>query len=370
MKKNRAKRIILFSFIIVFLAVSIYSLYKYLSNTPPKAEVKNAVNALAQAKKEQADKYAEQIFSEADKMYNQAMSEWKYQNERFLLIRDYEKVKELAGKSFELSNKAFAKAVNEKKNYNGKLKSQFTSLKNKITYFEKYFIHLPLNKRDFDLFSQARMKYHEAEELFKRGQILETKIRTDEAEKLINRASDSARELLKNFYADYPKWVEDASYARKLSRNGQTVILINKLESTCLVLKSNKTIGSFSAEFGRNWFGDKKRMGDKATPEGIYHIVEKKSGNKTKFYKSLLINYPNSEDKKRFDKLVKSGAISKNSKIGGLIEIHGLGGKGSNWTDGCIALENTEMDKLFGMVGVNTPVIIIGSEIPYDKFFN
>jgi lipoprotein-anchoring transpeptidase ErfK/SrfK len=46
--------------------------------------------------------------------------------------------------------------------------------------------------------------------------------------------------------------------------------------------------------------------------------------------------------------------------IGGLIEIHGAGGQGRNWTDGCVALVNPDMDRLFAAVGVGTPVTIVG----------
>ena len=49
--------------------------------------------------------------------------------------------------------------------------------------------------------------------------------------------------------------------------------------------------------------------------------------------------------------------------MGGLIEIHGNGGKGIDWTEGCIALTDTEMDVVFKLVKVGTPVTIIGSMV-------
>ena len=47
--------------------------------------------------------------------------------------------------------------------------------------------------------------------------------------------------------------------------------------------------------------------------------------------------------------------------IGGLIEIHGHGGRGTDWTNGCIALSDAEMDRLFAAVFVGTPVTIVGT---------
>ena len=46
---------------------------------------------------------------------------------------------------------------------------------------------------------------------------------------------------------------------------------------------------------------------------------------------------------------------------GAMIEIHGHGGKGIDWTEGCIALTNNDMDNLFNIVKVGTPVTIVGS---------
>ena len=101
-------------------------------------------------------------------------------------------------------------------------------------------------------------------------------------------------------------------------------------------------------------------MGDKATPEGKYHITKKKSRPQTKYHKALLINYPNDDDKARYNAGVKKGSIPKRG-IGNLIEIHGDGGKGRNWTAGCVALTDNDIDKVYELVGVGTPVTIVGS---------
>jgi lipoprotein-anchoring transpeptidase ErfK/SrfK len=54
--------------------------------------------------------------------------------------------------------------------------------------------------------------------------------------------------------------------------------------------------------------------------------------------------------------------------VGGLIEIHGHGGQGFNWTNGCVALSDRDMDVVYRNASVNTPVIIIGSRIPMDEW--
>jgi murein L,D-transpeptidase YafK len=107
--------------------------------------------------------------------------------------------------------------------------------------------------------------------------------------------------------------------------------------------------------------GDKQQRGDRATPEGRYSITTKKSAGQTTYYRALAINYPNADDLARFKKAVKSGALPPGANPGGLIEIHGSGGKGAHWTEGCVALKNEDMRVLFERVSVGTPVTIVGS---------
>jgi murein L,D-transpeptidase YafK len=126
----------------------------------------------------------------------------------------------------------------------------------------------------------------------------------------------------------------------------------------------------FEAELGRNWVGDKIRMGDKATPEGMYKITNKLQGRATQYYKALAIDYPNAEDRERFSKAIERGDLPSSARIGNGIQIHGGGGKGVDWTEGCVALRNEEMDKIFNLVRVGTPVTIVGSLKEIDEILD
>ncbi len=117
--------------------------------------------------------------------------------------------------------------------------------------------------------------------------------------------------------------------------------------------------------------GDTGSPDDWRTPEGTFFIVEKNPASK--FYKALVLNYPTAEDARRG---FRQGLISQgdyqaivqaeeshqmppmNTLLGGWIEIHGDGtGGGTNWTQGCIAIENDKMDELWALVEVGTPVL-------------
>ncbi len=133
-----------------------------------------------------------------------------------------------------------------------------------------------------------------------------------------------------------------------------------------------------TADFGFNAYSDKLRRGsannpdDWRTPEGAFHVVRKNS--RSQFYKAFVLNYPNAEDAERG---LRDGIISRrqyeaimqasnvlgeppmSTPLGGMIEIHGDGtGKSINWTQGCVAIRNEDMDLLWDRVAVGTPVVI------------
>jgi hypothetical protein len=103
-----------------------------------------------------------------------------------------------------------------------------------------------------------------------------------------------------------------------------------------------------------------------STPEGRYMISH--VNLKSQYYKALKINYPNSEDMERYNKAKEMNLIpvvdGKILGIGGDIEIHG-GGFGNNWTFGCVAMVNEDIDELFSMECIRneTIIYILGSEI-------
>jgi len=135
------------------------------------------------------------------------------------------------------------------------------------------------------------------------------------------------------------------------------VIIVNKSERTLVLYKDGVPFRTYSVGLGRNGSLDKSYAGDHKTPEGKYRITKKLPASR--FHKALLINYPNEEDMRNFISAKKKRLIPSNSRIGGLIEIHG-GGKES-MTYGCISMDNNMIDSLFSLVNVGTPVTIVGA---------
>ena len=157
------------------------------------------------------------------------------------------------------------------------------------------------------------------------------------------------------------KWARDVRATVDASRrSGDYAIVVDKLHHKCHLYRAGTLARTYDVDLGGP-VGDKLRAGDRATPEGTYKIMQKRGLGQTTYYKALLINYPNDEDRARFALAQQKGWISRRSRIGGLIEIHGEGGRREDWTLGCVALANRDMDDLFSHVQVGTPVTIVGT---------
>lgn len=134
-------------------------------------------------------------------------------------------------------------------------------------------------------------------------------------------------------------------------------VLVDKSKEKLYLLAKGETVREYSVVFGENPKGHKQQEGDERTPEGMYSLDYKKADSS--FYKAIHISYPNSED--------KANAKERGVNPGGLIMIHGqrngLGwlswaAQWFNWTDGCIAVTNAEMDEIWQLVKVGTPIEI------------
>ena len=153
-------------------------------------------------------------------------------------------------------------------------------------------------------------------------------------------------------------WVDETM------RSGGTVILVEKKRQKLLVVKNRKVVATFTAEFGRNGYSDKLVQGDAATPEGRYHVTSKKTTSR--YYKALPLNYPTAADVAEYNSAKRRGLV-RGRGPGHNIEIHGGGGKGTNWTDGCVAVRDRDMDRLFKLIDSGTPVTIVGAaRLPGD----
>lgn len=159
--------------------------------------------------------------------------------------------------------------------------------------------------------------------------------------------------------AKWRGWLND-TIAR--TKGGGSAVIVYKERNEVALYQNGVRTRTYNADLGKNRLQPKLVSGDGATPEGRYRITAKKSRGATKYYKALLLDYPNAEDRRAFDAARRAGRIARNARIGHLIEIHGNGGRDADWTQGCVALSDHDIDDLFARVSVGTPVTIVGGD--------
>ena len=208
--------------------------------------------------------------------------------------------------------------------------------------------------------TQASLLVAEAQQHLGRARYIQAEAALRKAEVLRQLAQESLGPLLGRFasadnLARWHAWVQET--IRESARTGGYAIVVSKVDRRLLVYRRGALVADYEAAIGLNGFSLKRFAGDRATPEGRYRILKKKHASR--YYRALLIDYPNAEDRQRFLEEKRRGMIAPTAGIGGLIEIHGGGVAGM--TDGCVALENLSMGDLFSLVGEGTPVTIVGA---------
>ena len=362
MKRKRKTRIAIVLGVSVVIITALVFLFVRMAPVPPIEKIERARIAVSEAKKVRADAYAPSLFKESEKLYNMAITRWKSENEKFILKRDFESIDQLVELSVAKAKEAKNKALSHSSDLETSIGATINALENSVEKYDKLFNNLPLRKVTFQNYEKGLMLLKEGKYDYKAKNYLVSKPKIDKASKYLNDCFATVKSYLKDYFTSYSSWIDwNERTISGAKKNKSDAIVVDKFAKKCYVYKNGKLKYTFDCDLGKNWIGRKRHKGDKATPEGIYHVTKKLDSNKTKYYKALLINYPNDEDKSRFNKEIRQGTLSKRTQIGGLIEIHGNGGKGANWTEGCVALKDSDMDIIFRIANVGTPVTIVGS---------
>ena len=136
--------------------------------------------------------------------------------------------------------------------------------------------------------------------------------------------------------------------------NKPNLLVVWKKKRVLALYRDSKIIKAYRIRLGFSPEGQKEEEGDGKTPEGRYYITHKNP--KSNFYLSLGINFPNQLDKKR--------ALKRGLNPGSDIFIHGLGKKNVflhylfDWTEGCIAVTNKEIEEIYTLVEPGTVLYI------------
>lgn len=189
---------------------------------------------------------------------------------------------------------------------------------------------------------------------------------TECAQAKLNRPADSN---MKTGRTNYPHSLAVAiknMRRRDPSLPKQVTFFVDKSDRKLTVKLGETVVRSYGVSLGYRPEGHKQKRGDRKTPEGTYYVGYRRTGERgqTRYHRALLISYPRVEDA---DRGLKSGLINqrqykkiKNSqercsappqrtKLGGYLLIHGGGGGPGieDWTWGCIALNDSDVEELY-----------------------
>lgn len=138
---------------------------------------------------------------------------------------------------------------------------------------------------------------------------------------------------------------------------GVDLVKVDKSENKMYLLDGEQVVKQYHVAFGANPKGHKQQEGDEKTPEGAYTLDYKKEDSA--FHRAMHVSYPNDQD--------IANANQRGVSPGGFIMVHGQKNwmgwlaplmQRFNWTDGCIALTNAEMDEFMTLVQVGTEIQI------------
>lgn len=153
-----------------------------------------------------------------------------------------------------------------------------------------------------------------------------------------------------------------AAGAGKQKAAAITQIRIDKSDHTLQLVAGNDVVKTYKVAIGSGGMGHKKFEGDRTTPVGTYKVAGRFKGLYRQF---INVSYPNEEDRRGFAKLKAKGGVPAGRSVGFGIGIHGVGERSlggvhklADWTHGCIALDDDEIDEVSAMVKDGTTIVI------------
>lgn len=326
---------------------------------PPESTLRAAEQSLREAQKARAREFAPASYRRAAALTEEGRMELARQKGRLSLLRDFAaadsllrlasrasaRAREQAQKSRDSVRRLVDAQVRELAGESGNLKKALGAslVRNRLSgHLLKAELHLITAEKcaSDERFGQAERELAAVRKAL--GSVITG---------MTESADDQANKL-----SVWRGWVKETVEASK--KSGGYAVIVDKSKHATYLIKGGRVVHTYDSDLGFNASRQKLFAGDAATPEGTYRVIRvKKTGSR--YYKALLLDYPNARDRQRFRENRRRGVVSADAKIGGDIEIHGEGGRDVDWTEGCVALSNSDMDHLMRFAGEGTPVTIV-----------
>jgi hypothetical protein len=330
---------------------------------PPLDHRQAAERALAEARASEARDWAPELLRRAETTMRTNRDAEVLESHQLLPLRDYRVVRTGFDRAAMEARVAIAEALRRSAAADEVASEQLDRAESAIASAEEVLDAAGRQPELRGRLTRARLLYDEARRRYEGGDFRYARERAELAETEAFGVTEKTTQLMGRYVdagevARWQRWIEDT--VRWSKRTGQPAIVVSKDDHLLTLYEKGREVLTFPADLGINNLPDKVRAGDHATPEGRYKITSKRNVGQTAYYKAFMLDYPNQEDRKRFDEMRRRGEIPRGVGPGSLIEIHGEGGRAKDWTKGCVAVSNDHMDKLFPRVRVGTPVTIVG----------
>ncbi len=347
---------------VVVLSIILFSGLAFLflpGQHPPEQSLENAKQALDQAVKASVLRYAEPTYRSAQGLMQKGWMEMAFQNGRLAPFRNYRIADSLLNLATAMAHQATLQAQDRIQKLDSTAQNERAELENELLLCREALDGGSwANFKAERYWSLADMSLKTSELLLDKGEYEEARQTAEKGRKSLHQlvellaeyANDEAKKI-----QIWRRWVQETLDESRA--NGTYAVIVDKAAHKTYLIRSGEIAHVYKCELGYNSAHQKLFSGDGATPEGKYTISTVKRASK--FYRALLISYPNQMDKNRFSENKRKGIIAPHARIGGLIEIHGGGGQNRDWTDGCVALTDREMDNIMQYVTVDTPVTIV-----------
>lgn len=333
--------------------------------SPPLIARESARMAVDAARGARAMVWAPTEWQQATAALDEALLTTRRNEVRFLLFRDYREARRLLAQAEAAGFTARDEAIENRVTARSDALEAIERADETIVATESLTGAVRIDPPSRRALRTAKLALSEAHELCEGEEYAQAREHAERAVISVRAARNLVAALMARYVdrdqlRQWRRWKEDT--VQQSRRSGGSAIVVSKNERSLTLYVAGRAVQTYRAEFGFNHLQQKIRSGDGATPEGRYRIVSKKDRGRSKYYRALEIDYPNGDDRQRFERARRAGQVPASARPGGLIELHGDGGRGWDWTKGCVALANRDMDKLYPQVQIGTPVTIIGSD--------
>ena len=263
------------------------------------------------AREARADLDAPETFAAASLKVVAAREAMRGQFRRPAFFRDYDATRRLLGEGHRLIAQSMEESRENLADRMTTLHAEIQEVRTDAEEIRSLLLYLPPKHQDaLKHVVNAESRTWAAEAKLTSEEIRDALENMRIAHSEIGIALQEIRKLLLDYLSRRDRWNRDLQETLAWTeQRGRVAVVIDKLNHKLHVVRQGRSVRSYPVELGPGWLYRKLREGDKATPEGRYKVQRKKSVGQTRYYKALLLDYPNEQDTERFERLRERGSL-------------------------------------------------------------